>query len=138
MKIIIQFIWNNIISFLNLYYMMNINILCKEHGEFYHFKCYVIWETYQMLPITHWLVKVQGIREDTSSNMFPLSTLNRWSFTKHTFWPSKPQLSKFSRWDSWAWIMSRKWNDVSWAWTMGFDEIILPWILDNGLRHHFV
>ena len=69
---------------------------------------------------------------------FPLSTLNHWSFTEHTFWPSKPRLPKFPRWDSWAWIMSQKWDDVLWAWTMGFDEIILPWVLDHGLWHHFV
>ena len=28
------------------------------------------WETYQMLPITHWLVRVQGIGEDMLSNVF--------------------------------------------------------------------
>ena len=33
---------NNIIDMKYLYYMMNINFLCKEHWEFYHFKCYVI------------------------------------------------------------------------------------------------
>ena len=38
-------------------------------GEFYHFKCYVIWKTYQMLPIAHWPVKIQGIGEDMPSNM---------------------------------------------------------------------
>ena len=43
--------------------------LCKEHEEFYHFKCYVIWEAYQMLLITHWPVKVQSIGEDMPSNM---------------------------------------------------------------------
>ena len=26
---------------------------------------------------------------------FPLSTLNHWSFTEHTSWPSKPRLPKF-------------------------------------------
>ena len=53
---------------------MNINFLCKEHEEFYHFKYYVIWEAYQMLPIAHWLVRVQGIGEDMLSNM--LSFIN--------------------------------------------------------------
>ena len=30
------------ITFLNLYYMMDIKFLCKDYEEFYHFKCYVI------------------------------------------------------------------------------------------------
>ena len=34
-----------------------------------------------MLPATHWLVRVQGVGEDIPSNMFLLSTLNRWNFT---------------------------------------------------------
>ena len=34
----------------------------------------MIWETYQMLPIAHWPVKVQGIGEDMPSNM--LSFIN--------------------------------------------------------------
>ena len=29
----------------------------------------MIWETYQMLPITYWPVRVEGIGEDMSSNM---------------------------------------------------------------------
>ena len=50
--------------------MMNINFLYKEHKDFYHFKCYVIWKAYQMLPIAHWPVRVQGIEKDMPSNMF--------------------------------------------------------------------
>ena len=61
---------------------------------------------------------------------FPLSTLNHWIFTEHTFWPSKPQLLKFPRWDSWAWIMSQKmrwcamslnhglWRLFVWIWAL--------------------
>ena len=30
----------------------------------------MIWETYQMIHIAHWPVKVQGIGKDMSSNMF--------------------------------------------------------------------
>ena len=48
-----------------------------------------------MLPVTHELARVQGVEEDTSSNMFLLSTLNRWNFTEHASWPSKPWLPKF-------------------------------------------
>ena len=48
-----------------------------------------------MLPTTHGLVRVQGVGEDTPNNMSFLSTLNHWTFTEHTSWPSKPQLPKF-------------------------------------------
>ena len=63
---------------------MNIKFYEKSNGEFYHLKCYVIKDTYYMLPATHGLVIIQGVEEDTPSNMFLLSTLNRWSFTEHT------------------------------------------------------
>ena len=66
--------WNTIITFLNLYYMVNINFYVKSMRSFYHFKCYVILEAYQMLFIAHWPVRVQGIREDIPSNM--LSFIN--------------------------------------------------------------
>ena len=63
--------------------MMNIKILEKSNGEFYHLKCYVIRDAYHMIPATHGLIRVQGVEEDTPSNMFLLSTLNHWSFTEH-------------------------------------------------------
>ena len=63
--------------------------------ESFIIKYYVIREAYHMLPTTHGLVRVQGVGEEMPSNMFLLSTLNRWSFTEHTSWPSKPQLPKF-------------------------------------------
>ena len=65
-------------------HMMNIKFQEKSNGKFYHFKCYVMRDSYHMLPATHRLVRVQGVGEDTPSNMSLLSTLNRWSFTKHT------------------------------------------------------
>ena len=66
-----------------------------------------------------------------SSNMFLLSTLNRWSFTKHISWPSKPWLPKFPRRDSWAWIISRRWDDVPW--------ILLSFCVNMGFcwKSHF-
>ena len=64
--------------------MMNIKFYEKSNGEFYLFKCYVIRDVYHMLFVTHELVKVQGVGEDTLSNMFILLTLNCWSFTEHT------------------------------------------------------
>ena len=78
------------LEILSIFHMMNIKILEKSNGELYHFKCYVIRDAYHMLPATHRLVRVQGVVEDMPSNMFLLSTLNQWSFTKHTSWPSKP------------------------------------------------
>ena len=66
-----------------------------SNGEFYHFKYYVIRDTYHMFPATHGFVRVQGVEEDMPSHMFLLSTSNRWNFTKHTSWPSKPRLPKF-------------------------------------------
>ena len=68
---------------------------------------------------------------------FPLSILNHWNFTEHTSWPSKPRLPKFSRRDSWAWIISRKWDDVLWAWTMGFDAFWCKYELFWALKEIF-
>ena len=64
--------------------MMNIKILEKSNGEFYHLKCYVIRDAFHMILATHELIRVQGVEEDIPSNMFLLSTLNHWSFTEHT------------------------------------------------------
>ena len=52
-----------------------------------------------MLPAIHRLVRVQGVGEDTPSNMFLLLTLNCWSFTEHISWLSKPRLPKFPQRD---------------------------------------
>ena len=90
-----------------------------------------------MLPITHWPVRIQRIGEDIPSNMLSFINLNHWSFTEHTSWPSKPQLPKFLRWDSWAWIMSQKWDDVSWVWTMGFDAFLCKYGLFWALKEVF-
>ena len=55
--------------------MKNIKILEKNIGEFYHLKCYEIRDAYNMIPATHGLIGVQGVEEDTPSNMFLLSTI---------------------------------------------------------------
>ena len=55
---------------------MNIKFKEKRNEEFYHLKCYVIRDAYHMLLATHELVRVQGVGEDTPSNMSLLSTLN--------------------------------------------------------------
>ena len=65
---------NNIIDMKYLYYMMNINFYVKSMRSFIILS--VIWyeRLTQMLPITHWPVKVQGIGEDMPRNM--LSFIN--------------------------------------------------------------
>ena len=88
--------------------MMNINFYVKSMGSFIILS--VMWY--------EWLTKCYLLHTDPSefrelgktcqATCFPLSTLNHWSFTEHTSWPSKPWLPKFPRWDSWAWIMSQK------------------------------
>ena len=136
--IIIYFIWNTIITFLNLYYIMNINFYVKSIGSFIILS--VMW--YERLTKCYLLhtepSEFRELGKTCQATCFPLSTLNHWSFTEHTSWPSKPRLPKFPRWDLWAWIMSQKWDVVPWARTMGLDEIISRWILDHGLWRHFV
>ena len=47
-----------------------LNIKVKDNKWFYHFKSYVIMEAYQMLPIAHWLIRVQVIVEDMQVTYF--------------------------------------------------------------------
>ena len=46
------------LEILSIYHMMNIKFQEKSNEEFYHFKCYVIRDTYHMLPTTHRLIRV--------------------------------------------------------------------------------
>ena len=41
--------------------------------------------------------KFRELGKTCQATCFPLSTLNHWSFTEHTSWPSKPRLPKFRR-----------------------------------------
>ena len=50
--------------------MMDINFYAKSMRSFIILSAYVIWDAYQMLPIAHRPIKVQGIGKDTPSNMF--------------------------------------------------------------------
>ena len=76
------------------------------------------------------------LEKTCQATCFSLSTLNHWSFTKHTFWPSKPRLPRFSWWDSWVGSWAKKWDNVLWAWTMGFDAILCKYemIFDEVLE----
>ena len=49
---------------------MDINFYAKSMRSFIILSAYVIWDAYQMLPIAHRPIRVQGIGEDTPSNMF--------------------------------------------------------------------
>ena len=104
--------------------MMEINFYVKSMRSFiilsvmWHerlTKCYLLYTDPSEL---------RELGKTRQATCFPLSTLNHWSFTKHTSWPSKPRLPKFPWWDTWAWIMSQKWDNVLWAWTMGFDAFL--------------
>ena len=117
--------------------MMDINFYAKSMESFIILS--VMW--YKRLTKCYILhtnpSKFRELEKICQETCFPLSTLDHWSFTEHTSWTSKPRFPKFPWWDSWAWIMSQKWDVVPWAWTMGLDEIISPWVLDYGLGHHF-
>ena len=119
--IIIYLIWNTIITFLNLYYIMNINFYVKSMESFI-ILCVMWYERLTKCYLLHTNPsEFRELEKTCQAICFLLSILNHWSLTEHTSWPSKPWLSKFPCWDSWALIMSQKWDDMLWAWTMGFD-----------------
>ena len=124
--------------------------------ECYYFKCYVIWEAYQMLPIAYWPIKIQGIGEDMPSNM--LSFINfellklYWTYflALQTTTPEIPPMrlisldheqkmkccamsSNYGPW--WDYIaMSfgpRAWASFLWIWTPLSFKIDYPKIHDN-------
>ena len=74
-----------------------------------------------MLPIAHWPVRVQGIGEDIPSKMFsfinfePLEIYWTYFLVLQTMTPKIPPMR----------LMSQKWDDVLWAWTMGFDAFFV-------------
>ena len=105
--------------------MMNINFYVNSIGSFIILS--VIWyERLTKCYLLHTdLSEFRELGKTCQVTSFPLSKLNCWSFIEHTSWSSKSQLPKFLQWDSWAWIMSQKWDDMPWAWTMGFDVFFL-------------
>ena len=75
--------------------MMDINFYVKSMGSFIILS--VMW--YKRLTKCYLLhtdpSEFKELGNTCQATCFPLSTLNHWSFTKHTSWPSKPQLLKF-------------------------------------------
>ena len=117
--------------------MMNINFYVKSMKSFIILN--VMW--YERLTKCYLLYtnpsKFKELGKTWQATCCPLSILNHWSFTEHISWPSKPWLPKFPRWDSLAWIMSQKWDDVLWAWTMGFDAFLCKYRLFWALKEVF-
>ena len=113
--------------------MIEINFYAKSMKSFIIFS--VMW--YERLTKCYLLhtdpLEFKELGKTCQVTCFPLPTLNHWSFIEHTSWPSKPRLPKFPQWDSWIWIMSKKWDDMLWAWTVGFDTFLcnygLFWVL---------
>ena len=98
----------------------------------------MIREAYQMLPIAHWPVRVQGIGEDIPSNMLFFYQL--WTtgallnillgYPNHNSQNSPDETHELGSW-------VKKWDDVLWAWTMGFNAFLckygLFWVLEEIL-----
>ena len=117
--------------------MMDINFYVKSMESFIILS--VMW--YEKLTKCYLLhtnsLEFRELGKTCQATCFLLSTLNHWSFTEHISWPSKPQLPKFPRWDSWTWIMSQKWDYVLWAWAMGFDAFLCKYELFLSFKRDF-
>ena len=116
--------------------MMNINFYVKSIKIFIILS--VMWyeRLTQMLPIAYQPVRVQGIGEDTLSNM--LSFINfeplelYWTYFL-ALQNHDSQNSPYETHELGSWV--KKWDDVLWAWTMSFDASLckygLFWILQE-------
>ena len=116
---------------------MNINFYVKSMRSFILLS--VMWhERLTKCYLLHTdLSEFKKLGKTWQAICFLLSTLNCWGFIEHTSWPSKSRLPKFPRWDSWVWITGQKWNDVPWAWTMGFDAFLCKYRLFWALKKVF-
>ena len=85
---------------------MDINFYVKSMESFTILS--VVWyeRLAQILPIAHRLVRVQGIGEDTPSNMFSFINFEPLELYWTYFLALQTTTPKFPGWDSWAWIMS--------------------------------
>ena len=117
--------------------MMNINFYVNSMGSSIILN--VMW--YKRLTKCYLLhtdpSEFRELGKTYQATCFPLSTLNHWSFTKHISWSFKPWLQNFSsethELGSWA----KKWDDVSWAWTMDFDTFLCKYGLFWALEEIF-
>ena len=104
---------------------MDINFYVKSMRSFTILS--VMWyeKLIQILPIAHRPVRVQGNGEDMPSNMLsfinfePLEVYWTYFLALQTMTP-KILPDKTHELGSWA----KKWGDVPWAWTMGFDAFL--------------
>ena len=114
--------------------LYDINFYVKSIGSFIILS--VMW--YKRLTKCYLLhtnpSEFRELGKTCQATCFPLSTLNHWSFAKHTSWSSKPRLPNFPRWDSWAknemlyhelelWALMRLYHHE--FWTMGFGIIFV-------------
>ena len=128
--------WNTIITFLNLYYMMNINFYVKSIESFIILSIMWYERLTQILPIAYCPIRVQGIRKDMPSNMLsfinfePLELYWTYFLALQITTPTIPPMRLTSLDHE-----PKKWDDVLWAWTMGFDASLckyeLFWTLEE-------
>ena len=116
--------------------MMNINFYVKCMTSFIILS--IMW--YERLTKCYLYTdpsEFRELRKTCQATCFLLSILNHWSFTEHTSWPSKPRLSKFPRWDLWAWIISQKMRWYAMSLNHGFWRFLckygLFWALEEIL-----
>ena len=91
-----------------------------------------------MSSIAHWPVRIQGIGEDTPSNM--LSLYQIWTTgallnillgpPNHDSQNSPDETHELGSW-------AKKWDDVPWVWTMGFDAFLYKYGLFWALKEVF-
>ena len=111
--------------------MMNINFYVKCMESFIILS--VMW--YERLTKCYLLhtdsLEFRELGKTFQATCFPLSTLNYWSFTEHTYWPSKQRLPKFHRWDSWAKNEMMCYELEPWALTPFLCKYGLFWVLEE-------
>ena len=118
--------------------MMNINFYVKSMGSFITLSAYVMWKAYPNVTfctLTRQSSGNWGRHAKQHAFLYQLwitgALLNiLLGPPNHASQNSPDETHELGSW-------AKKWDDVPWARTMGLDEIISPWVLDHGLRHHF-
>ena len=117
--------------------MMNINFYVKSMKSFIILS--VMW--YERLTKCYLLhtdpSEFRELGKTCQATYFPLSTLNIGSLLNILFGPpnhdSQNSLDETHELGSWA----KKWNDVLWAWTIGFDVFLCKYGLFWALKEVF-